>query len=374
MHPPELVKSVTSLQGGLCLLVLGVLALSGCAAPPSGDEPPVPQTGIDAPPGFDVGDSFTFDNPAETWSVVAIEDGNAIWQSDSGESQRTDMNPLLPALQWTSPEQGNGKRLLTNVQGTLFPLEVGAKTTFRSTVSMSLPPYAWEADWSCEIKGIEQVEVPAGNFVTFVVSCTRAGADVNTFNYAPALGHWVISTSRTGQGEAPRSRRLVSFNKVRPVTLVIGTDPSGKTVVSAESGEAPQAEAMPAPEPADAKMAMKAEPAMAAPKPAMPKSDGKEAAASKPTGSPLAATRTGGHGLHLASYKNRANVDGGWRQYMSRNGDLLAGLQPVVKRVNLKSKGTFYRLMAGPVQDRGDAQRICKALSARGIYCKVMPL
>ena len=367
MQSPDSVVFGCPLARGLLFAALGVLALTGCAAPRSGDEPPLPQVGIDAPPGFDVGDSFTFDNPEETWSVVAIEDGNAIWESDSGESQHTEMNPLLPALQWSSPTQGNGKRLLTNVQGSLFPLSVGAKTTFRSTVSMSLPPYAWEADWSCEITGIEQVEVPAGNFVTFVVSCLRAGSDVNTFHYAPDLGHWVVSTSQSGQGDTARSRRLVSFTKVRPMTLVIGTDTTGRTVMSAEPAaplEAPVAEPAESPK---MKTATQTAPAKPAPKPGMP-------AAGKNTVAKIMAPSGNGLGIHLASYKNRANVDGGWRQFVSQNGDLLAGLQPVVRRVNLASKGTFYRLMAGPIGDRGEAQRICKALSARGVYCKVMPL
>lgn len=352
------------------VLLLGMVA-AACSGGPetTSDGVRMPEVGLDAPPGFDVGDTFQFDNPEVTWTVVAVEDGRAQWESNGGDAQVTDMNPLLPALEWNSETQGSGKRLISNVDGALFPLEVGARTTFKSTVSMDRPPYAWEADWTCEVAGVKQIEVPAGNFATFEVVCTRAGADENRFYYAPDLGHWVVSATREKADGPLRSRQLVAFSKARASTLVIGTDPAGETVVSAEP--APKVPPMPA---ADAKpaAAVDAKPDMAA---EMPKPMAKAARqAAKPATVATLPNGAGGYGLHIASYKNQSNVDPGWRALKERYGELLGSYEPVVKRVDLGKKGVFYRLMAGPVRDRATARDRCRALSKRGQYCKVIAL
>lgn len=314
----------------------------------------MPEVGLDAPPGFDVGDTFQFDNPQVTWTVVAVEDGRAQWESNGGDAQVTDMNPLLPALEWSSETQGSGKRLISNVDGGLFPLEVGAKTSFKSTVSMDRPPYAWEADWACEVVGVKQIEVPAGNFATFEVVCTRAGVDENRFYYAPDLGHWVISATREN-AEAPlRSRQLVAFTKTRASTLVIGTDPAGETVVSAEP--APKMPPMPAPDPKpdSAKVVMPpaavdATPDAAAVTPEPMSQMARQPA--KPAQVAAVPNGAGGYGLHIASYKKQANVDPGWRTLKKQYAAELGSYEPVVKRVDLGEKGVFFRLMAGPVSD-----------------------
>ncbi len=346
------------------ILIVGMVA-AGCAGGPETmpDGTSMPEIGLDAPPGFEVGDTFEFDNPDATWTVVAIEDGRAQWESDSGDAQVTDMNPLLPALEWSSETQGSGKRLISGVEGNLFPLTVGAKTTFKSTVSMDRPPYAWEADWTCEVTGARQIEVPAGSFNTFEVVCTRAGVDENRFYYAPDLGHWVISATREKADGPLRSRQLVAFTKARASTLVIGTDPAGETVISAEPEPKQPSGAM-------AAMQDKPTPDAEMPKPSaktMPDKPAPVAVAALPNGA-------GGFGLHIASYKNQSNVDPGWRQLKRRYGEVLDGYEPVVKRVDLGTKGVFYRLMAGPVTDRATAQARCRVLSQRGQYCKVIAL
>lgn len=354
-----------------CLVpLLGLLA----AACTDGDgtaptEVTMPSVGLDAPPGFEVGDSFQFDNPAVSWTVVAVEDGRAQWESDGGDAQVTEMNPLLPALQWKSDGQGSGKRLISAVEGSLFPLEVGAKTSFRSTVNMDRPPYAWEADWTCEIVGVKQVEVPAGNFNTFEVVCTRAGVDENRFLYAPDLGHWVVSMSQESADGPVRSRRLVSFTKARASTLVIGTDPTGETVVESERAPAMQSdETAPAAMAEGAKKPAMAEP-MPKPKPIRPP---KQTAAKPPA--PAMKPAGSGYGLHIASYKDPSNADPGWRILKKRYDAVLAPHEPMVRRVDLGSKGVFYRLLAGPIADRAAAAAQCRRLAESGQYCKVIAL
>jgi len=367
------------------VLLLGIFA-AGCAAGPESEVDGVrmPAVGLDAPPGFEVGDTFQFDNPDVSWKVVAIENGRAQWESDAGDAQVTDMNPLLPELEWTSETQGSGKRLISNVQGKLFPLEVGSRTTFKSTVSMDRPPYAWEADWACEVTGVRQIEVPAGNFATFDVICTRAGVDENRFSYAPDLGHWVVSTTRERADAPPRSRQLVSFTKARASTLVIGTDPAGETVISAEAEPKKPLPPMPTPE-ADPVPEVQVPNPMATARPEQRDMEvvsvqppqtpaGKKPAARASVAVSALPNGAGGYGLHIASYKNQSNVDPGWRALKQRYGNELGAFDPVVKRVDLGEKGVFYRLMAGPIRDRANAVARCRALSKRGQYCKVIAL
>ena len=369
-------KPKSTAQGLVLLLGMAVAACTG-GPETNSDGIRIPEVGLDAPPGFDVGDRFQFDNPEVTWTVVAVEDGRAQWESNGGDAQVTDMNPLLPALEWSSETQGSGKRLISNVNGELFPLEVGAKTTFKSTVSMDRPPYAWEADWTCEVVGVKQIEVPAGNFATFEVLCTREGVDENRFYYAPDLGHWVISATRNN-AEAPlRSRQLVAFTKARASTLVIGTDPAGETVVSAEP--APKVPPMPAATPKPGAVVDAMPPAAVEAKPDMaPETPMSKPKAAKQPAKPVEVAAlpngTGGFGLHIASYKEQSNVDPGWRALKKRYGQELGSYEPVVKRVDLGKKGIFYRLMAGPVRDRATAVDRCRALSKRGQYCKVIAL
>ena len=49
-------------------------------------------------PAFAVGDTFVFDNPYVRWQVIGVKGRKVHWNSDSGDLQITDVNPLLPVL------------------------------------------------------------------------------------------------------------------------------------------------------------------------------------------------------------------------------------------------------------------------------------
>jgi len=94
-------------------------------------------------------------------------------------------------------------------------------------------------------------------------------------------------------------------------------------------------------------------------------------AMSKPTELSAGGGMAGGVGVHLASFKSRANANKGWAQLQRAHRSLLSGLQPTIKRVNLgQRKGTFYRLLAGPVANQGAANSLCRRLKARRQFCK----
>ena len=77
--------------------------------------------------------------------------------------------------------------------------------------------------------------------------------------------------------------------------------------------------------------------------------------------------------VHLASYRYVENAETGWTELLGKHGDLLGGLGPMINRVEIPGKGTFYRLKAGPVDSLDAAKRLCAGLKARDTYCDAKP-
>jgi hypothetical protein len=82
-----------------------------------------------------------------------------------------------------------------------------------------------------------------------------------------------------------------------------------------------------------------------------------------PTGrSPIAR----GFSLELVVARTDKEAQQTWTYLNERYGDLLAGLKPETQRFELPNKGTFYRLLAGVVPDRGRASALCREITQRG--------
>ncbi|MBL28449.1 MAG: hypothetical protein CMM50_12965 [Rhodospirillaceae bacterium] len=79
-----------------------------------------------------------------------------------------------------------------------------------------------------------------------------------------------------------------------------------------------------------------------------------------------------GYRLHLASYRTIEDADEGWSRMLKQYGDLLAGLQVEISRVDLGSRGVFWRVQAGPVSSPEQGRKICAEFIRRGGYCQVM--
>lgn len=410
-------------------------------------------------PRFTVGDYYRFDQPDAVWRVAAIEDQDLVrWELEAGRGQLTYQHPFFPPLEWWSEGTGNGRRLISDVKGDLFPIAVGKRMTFKATVSADTPPHAWEYDWSCESLREEEVRTAIGRFNTIVVQCGRVQPDEYMFWYAPTTGFYVrYRVTRFGQ--PPLTRDLIGFRnavlasrgealaklqvpgpdgmaleappatartpEVARVDVQPVAEPTGPTALTpssvatpavvtqpqmpppatnpapADSARSPAVQ-QPAPAatasravpeattpktaaastPAPASPARPATPARTPPKvtetpaaPAQAVADVPAGASTKAAPSAVTATATAtaqSAGLHLASYKDRENAERGWKQLLSRNEDVLKGLTHTVEPVDLGDRGTFYRLVAGPVSDRDQAQRMCGTLKTRGAYCQLV--
>lgn len=167
-----------------------------------------------APAMLSVGDRFVFDNPEITWQVVG-RSGNAIyWQADNGDTQITDANPILPALEWRSQRRGSGKRVISGLTGNIFPLEVGKTVRFASAVTTDQAPYNWQFNWACTTTQRHMVTTPLlGEVDAFEIICSRQSQDEIVFDYAPEVGHYVRMEARGMDGYGRTVRNLIAYSR-----------------------------------------------------------------------------------------------------------------------------------------------------------------
>lgn len=110
-------------------------------------------------------------------------------------------------------------------------------------------------------------------------------------------------------------------------------------------------------------MAAGGTPAGAAPKAVTPSAPEKTAmkAPAKPSGPQPA--------VHLASYRSAKQAESGWLQIKRAHGKVIGALDHEVSKVRLGSKGTYYRLKAGPLPSVSQAKSLCSKLKKRRQFC-----
>lgn len=351
---------------GVLGALLGSVFLVSCssnAAPERASQTASPFS-PEAPGRYSVGDSFTFDNPTLTWSVVSIEGDRVHWRSDRGDEQITGHNPLLPAVEWKNPDQGGGRRSISDVKGALFPLEVGNRMTFTSAVESwtttegeANEPQTWRTNWSCNVAGKERIDVQAGNFDTFKIQCGRYKPTELVFYYAPRIGHYVVTRIDDASGQGTVTRNLVSFRRIalggervaeipppQPPTGVEQTRVAPVPPAPAAAPPAPAAAPPPPPEPAPPRAKILEQP---------------------PANAAAAATGSGPR-VVLGLFSTQENAARGWGIYQKENRDLLGSLQP-----HIVPSGRYFRVATERMQDRAAAAELCSELKARGMECLV---
>lgn len=74
--------------------------------------------------------------------------------------------------------------------------------------------------------------------------------------------------------------------------------------------------------------------------------------------------------IHLASYRSTKQAERGWSQLRRAHQNILGDLNFTVKEINLGSKGIYFRLIAGPFPDKGQAADACRKLKSRRQFCE----
>ena len=74
--------------------------------------------------------------------------------------------------------------------------------------------------------------------------------------------------------------------------------------------------------------------------------------------------------LHLASFRSKKSAGRGWVQIRRAHRSILGKMKSEIIRVNLgRSKGVYYRLIAGPFRNASAAKQACKKLKSRRQFC-----
>jgi len=150
-------------------------------------------------------------------------------------------------------------------------------------------------------------------------------------------------------------------------TLVVRPDGS----VEAPAGEATQAAAAGAPAQAAPAGAMPVPaPEMPAPAAAAPAPQQVAAADPKPAPAPAANTK---YVVQVGSKKSQTDALASFADIQQKYPKLLSDYRPIVQKADLGSKGVWYRLRVGPINDKTEAYKLCGQLKSQGLPdCLVM--
>ena len=77
--------------------------------------------------------------------------------------------------------------------------------------------------------------------------------------------------------------------------------------------------------------------------------------------------------VQLASLRTFDAAEAAWGKFSTQAPRLLAGLSPIIVKVDLvEGGGTFYRLQAGTFSNRDAAAALCRALAAKALDCLIV--
>ncbi|MBI1392223.1 MAG: hypothetical protein GC152_05705 [Alphaproteobacteria bacterium] len=77
-------------------------------------------------------------------------------------------------------------------------------------------------------------------------------------------------------------------------------------------------------------------------------------------------------GVHLDSYSRESFAREGWRRLQRTFPDELGLLEPRTETVEIEGRGEVFRLIGGGFANETTAQALCKALSRKSQYCRVV--
>ncbi len=86
-----------------------------------------------------------------------------------------------------------------------------------------------------------------------------------------------------------------------------------------------------------------------------------------PPGVPVANHRS--VAIQLASVRTKDGAEIEWKRLQRQFPDLLARRDLVIQIVELEARGTFFRVLTGPFEDRTDAQDLCAEFKSREQNC-----
>jgi nitrate reductase NapE component len=79
----------------------------------------------------------------------------------------------------------------------------------------------------------------------------------------------------------------------------------------------------------------------------------------------------GGYAVQVTSERSESNAQAALQALQAKYPNQLSGRQPIIRRADLGSKGTYYRVLVGPFASAEEAAGLCSRLKAAGGNCIV---
>ncbi|MBN8921348.1 MAG: SPOR domain-containing protein, partial [Rhizobiales bacterium] len=161
------------------------------------------------------------------------------------------------------------------------------------------------------------------------------------------------------QSANPNEPKKVRTVAIRPDGSVM-PDASRPTALDPSRGlpPVPRAPSIPAPRPGQVALAPSGAPATTGSAPSNP-------------ALPRSAVPAGSHVVQLTSQRSEAEAQSSYRVLQSRYPSVLGSRQPLIRRVELGDRGTYYRAQVGPFASADEANELCTSLKAAGGQCIV---
>jgi hypothetical protein len=149
-------------------------------------------------PDYVPGEYFVYSDGTSVLVLAASKD-QVSWKYNNGASSKGYPNFIIPDLTWTSANQSSIGRT-SAPPDLLWPVQLSRR-------------------WTCTVVGAARVSVPAGQFDTVAIGCSRYSSTSGSwratrrFYYTPEIGHYVLrEDKRPGRPDTRRELVAYGFN------------------------------------------------------------------------------------------------------------------------------------------------------------------
>ncbi len=202
--------------------------LAGCAGmgATTSDGPALASAPL---PTYLKGERFS-SGDGESAKVLETDGKTVVWQDRHKVVLTQSPNPIYAPIKRQARSSTTTRDFSPLDNGALFPLKVGNTASFGEdktrTDNTSGASTTKRRFWRCAVDGTERLELAAGTFDTFRITCERVHRKranknkVQTFYYAPAVGHTVRVTYGQKYNRLPD--KTVDLVAARPSLAALG--------------------------------------------------------------------------------------------------------------------------------------------------------
>ena len=397
----------------IVVVVVAVLALAGCSMDDfnlakigeriglgdSSKEKMNAAAALELPaaprPLYAAGDTFVYsdDGILVQEQVVSATPDRVTWTNDLGMIWTTSNDLITPQLSWSShPELGRGRQTIIGNPQALFPLQEGNAVAYGVRGNSEVVPTGWRDEHRCAVLGQKDIDVSAGRYTTFHISCQRKD-HVEELFYSPVAQNYVLRVRDFGASKSRKELVSVALSDDRTKSMKVavrrqaapkahdemakndGAMKPGMTDGAHDKATMDNAQSMPsAGGPRITSLVSRLEMIVARLE-KISGGDGGDAAVMKKPDDKMASSKESGaggkFGAHLASYRTVAGARRGWRSLSRKFPKELGDLEFATTEFDAgNGKGTYIRLVAVPFKSIAAANKFCRKLKSKRQFCK----